>query len=103
MHINVISLDTFDFTECDLMLWITTLWFSESLSPLSETDDVLHNIFFNTQSMRYCDVIHIAPYRICTKYFICFKTKPTNPAPKHKRICLIHVERFSTQDLAQGL
>ena len=59
--INVISLDTVDFTECDPMLRNTTLWFSESISPLSETDDVVHNVFLNTQCMRYCDVIHIAP------------------------------------------
>ena len=58
---NVITLDTVDFTECDPMLRITTLWFSESISPLSETDDVVHNVFLNTQCMRYCDVIHIAP------------------------------------------
>ena len=38
--INVISLDTVDLTECDPMLRITTLWFSESISPHSETDDV---------------------------------------------------------------
>ena len=43
--INVISLGTVDFTECDPMLQITTLWFSESISPLSETDDVVHNVF----------------------------------------------------------
>ena len=59
--INVISLDTVDFTECDPMLRITTLWFSESISPLSETDDVVHNVFLNTQCMRYCDVFIIAP------------------------------------------
>ena len=41
--INVLSLDTVDFTECDPMLRITTLWFSESISPLSETDDVVHS------------------------------------------------------------
>ena len=29
--------------------------------PLSETDDVVHNVFLNTQCMRYCDVIHNAP------------------------------------------
>ena len=28
---NVFSLDTVDFTECDPMLRITTLWFSESI------------------------------------------------------------------------
>ena len=61
--INVLSLDTVDFTECDPMLQITTLWFSESISPLSETDDVVHNVFLNTQGMRYCDVVHIAPYK----------------------------------------
>ena len=49
--INVIILDTVDFTECDPMLRITTLWFSESISPLSETDDVVHNVFLNTQCM----------------------------------------------------
>ena len=49
---NVISLDTVDFTGCDPMLRITTLWFSESKSPLSETDDVVHNVFINTQGMR---------------------------------------------------
>ena len=43
--INVISLDTVDFTECDPMLRITTLWFSESVSPLSETDDVSTQFF----------------------------------------------------------
>ena len=33
--------------------------FFESISPLSETNDVVHNVFLNTQYMRYCDVIHI--------------------------------------------
>ena len=61
---NVISLDIVDFTECDPMLRITTLWFSESISPLSETDDVVHNVFLYTQCMRYCDVIHIAPNKL---------------------------------------
>ena len=28
----------------------TTLWFSESISPLSETDDVVHNVFLNTNA-----------------------------------------------------
>ena len=50
--INVISLDTVDFAECDPMLRITTLWFSESISPLSETDDVVHNVFLNVISHR---------------------------------------------------
>ena len=76
--INVISLDTVDFTECDPMLRITTLWFSEPISPLSETDDVVHNVCLNTQFMRYCDVILIAQYKICSKYFIGFEMKPTN-------------------------
>ena len=76
---NVISLDTVDFTECDPMLRITTLWFSESVLPLSETDDIVHNVFLNSQCMRYCDVIHIAQYKIGSKYLICFKMKPTNP------------------------
>ena len=76
---NVISLNTVDFTECDPMLRITTLWFSESVLPLSETDDVVHNVFLNAQCMRYCDVIHIAQYKIGSKYLICFKMKPTNP------------------------
>ena len=49
--INVISLDTVDFTECYQMLWITTLKLSESISPLSETDNVLHNVFFLKRSM----------------------------------------------------
>ena len=89
---NVISLDTVDFTECDPMLRITTLWFSESVSPLSETDDVVHNVFLNTQCMRYCDVFHIAPYTIFTKYFLCFKMKPTNPTRKHKQILLMHLD-----------
>ena len=48
--INVLGLDTVDFTECDPMLRITTLWFSESISPLSETDDVVHNVFLNTNT-----------------------------------------------------
>ena len=61
--INVISLDTVDFTECDPMLRITTLWFSESISPLAETDDVVHNVFFQYKCMRYCDVVHIIPYK----------------------------------------
>ena len=81
--INFISLDTVDFTECDLMLRITTLWFSESISPLSETVDVVHNVFLNTQCMRYCEVIHITTYKIYSKYFILFKMKPTNPTSKH--------------------
>ena len=62
--INVFSLDTVDFIECNTMLRITTLWFSESISPLSEIDDVVHNVFLNTQCIRYCDVINIAPYII---------------------------------------
>ena len=70
-------------------------WFSESISPLSETDDVVHNVFLNTQCMRYCDVIHIAPYKICT----CFKMKPIIHTPKHKCIFLMHLEWFSTQDI----
>ena len=45
MPINVITLDTADFTECDPMLRITTLWFSESILPLSKTDEVVHNVF----------------------------------------------------------
>ena len=94
-----ISLDTVDFTECDPMLRITTLWFSESISPLSETDDVVHNVFLNTQCMRYCDVIHIAQYKIWTKHFICFKMKPIIHTPKHKCIFLMHLEWFSTQDI----
>ena len=40
--INILSLDTVDFTECDPMLRITTLWFSEFISPLSETDNLVH-------------------------------------------------------------
>ena len=84
---NVISLDTVDFTECDPMLRITTLWFSESKSPLSETDDVVHNVFLNTQCIRYCDVIHIAEFKICTKYFISFEMKP--------RILLLNINASS--------
>ena len=76
---NVISLDTVDLTECDPMLRITTLWFYESISPLSETD--VHYVFINTQCLMYFDVIHVAPYKICTKYL-----KPTKPTPKHERL-----------------
>ena len=89
---TVICLDNVDFTECDQMFQITTLWFSESISSFSETDDVVYNVFLKTQCMRYCDIIHIAPYKICTKYFICFKMKPINPTPKHKCIFLMHLE-----------
>ena len=64
--INVIGLDTVDFTEFDPMLRITTLWFSESISPLSGTDDVVHNVFSQYKCMRYYDVVHITPYKICT-------------------------------------
>ena len=64
ISINVISLDTVDFKECESILRITTLWFSESISPLFETDDVVHNVFLNTQCMRYCGVIHIALYKV---------------------------------------
>ena len=70
ISINIISLDTVDFRECDPMLRITTLWFSEPLSPLSETDGVVHNVFLNAQCMKYCDVIPIAQYKKCTKYLI---------------------------------
>lgn len=31
-------LDTVNCTECDLIFQITTLWVSDSISPLSETD-----------------------------------------------------------------
>ena len=41
ISIIVISLNTVDSMECDPMVWITTLWFSESISPLFETDDVI--------------------------------------------------------------
>ena len=99
--INVISLDTVDFTECDPMLRITTLWFSQSVSPLSETDDVVHNVFLNTQCMRYCDIIHIAPYKICSKYFFRFIMITTNPTSKHKHIFLMHLERFLTQNIVR--
>ena len=53
------------------MLRITTLWFSESISPLSETDDVRSTHCFSQYTMREVlhDVIHIARY----------KMKPTNP------------------------
>ena len=67
-------------------------WFSESISPLSETDDVVNNVFLNTQCMRYCDVIHIAPYKICTKHFIRFRMKPIIHTPKQKCISLMHLE-----------
>ena len=63
-----VYIDTVDFKECDPMLRITTLWFPEYISPLSEIDDVVHNVFLNTQCMGYCDVILIAPYKMCTKY-----------------------------------
>ena len=48
--INVLSLDTLDFIECDPILRITTMWFSESISPLSKIDDVVHNVFLNTNA-----------------------------------------------------
>ena len=79
-------------SECNQMLRIITLWFSEFISPLPETDDVVHNVYLSTQCMRYCDVIHIAPYKISTKYFICFIIKPTDPTCKHKLIFLMHFE-----------
>ena len=50
IHINILSVDTVDFPECDPMLRITKMWFSESISPLSETDDVVHNVFLNTNA-----------------------------------------------------
>ena len=34
--------DTADITECNPTFRITTLWYSESISPLSETDDVVN-------------------------------------------------------------
>ena len=68
--INVISFDTVDFTECDPMLRITTLWFSESISPLSETDDVVHNVFLKVQYVKNCDVIHIAPYKMYQELYL---------------------------------
>ena len=37
--------------------------------------------------------------QICTKYFICFKLKPLNHTPKHKRKFLMQLEWFSTQDI----
>ena len=67
------------------------LWFSESISPLSETDDVVHNVFLNTQCMRYCNVIHIAPYKY-VQSTLCFKMKPIIHTPKHKCISLMHLE-----------
>ena len=53
------------------MLRITTLWFSESISPLSETYDVRSTHCFSQYTMHEVlhDVIHIARY----------KMKPTNP------------------------
>ena len=49
--INVISLDTFDFKECDEVMRTKTLWFSESISPLSETEEVVHNVYGTVQNM----------------------------------------------------
>ena len=57
--------------------------------------------FSQYKCMRYCDVIHIPPYKICTKYLIGFKMKHTIPTPSHKHIFMLHLEGFSTQDLAQ--
>lgn len=34
-------LHTVNFTECDLIFRITTLWVSDSVSPPSETDDIV--------------------------------------------------------------
>ena len=50
LYTHQCSLDTVDFRERDPMLRITTLWFSESISSLSETDDVVHNVFHNTNA-----------------------------------------------------
>ena len=69
----VITLDTVNFTECDPMLRITTLLFSESISPLSETDDVVHNVFLNTQCSIERSTVHrsIAHYWIDNCLFVC--------------------------------
>ena len=73
-------------------------------SPLSEIGDVVHMFFSLNKSMKYCDFVHITPYKICTKYFIYFKMKPTNPTPKHKRIFWCILNDFQhLKDLAQGL
>ena len=108
--INVISLETVDFTECEIPCSRSpfTLWFSASIITLLWTwwrtcTCSIPNVFLNTQYMRYCDIIHMAPYKICTKNLICFKMKHTNPTPKHKHIFLMQLEWFSTLDLAQCL
>ena len=72
-------------SDGDPMLRFTTLLFSESISPLSETDVVHNGFFFNTQCIRYCDDINIPPYKI-------LRMKPTNPILKHKHIFLMHLE-----------
>jgi hypothetical protein len=55
-------LDTVDFIECDLIFRITTLSFSDSVSPLSETDDVKmqqRNVFCGNHLLRHkCKHVH---------------------------------------------
>ena len=65
-HNYTLCLFTVNFTECDLMLRITTLLvFFKSISRLSETDDVVYTmLIINTPCMRYYDVSHIAPYTL---------------------------------------
>ena len=88
--INVISLETVDFT----VLRITTLWFTD-----------LWNWWRSTQCFsQYTrhEVLWRHSYRttqICIKYFICFKMKPINHTPKHIRMSLMNLEWFSTQDI----
>ena len=65
------------------MLRITTLWFSESISRLSETDDVVHNVFLNTHVH---EVLWRHSYRTVINLYqvlSLFQLKPTNPTSKH--------------------
>jgi hypothetical protein len=55
IHINALCLDTLNFTESDLIFWIITLSFSDFVSLLSETDDVMSqcNVYCGNHQLRH--------------------------------------------------
>ena len=75
--------------------------FSESISPLSETDDIVHNVFLNTNAWGIVRSFISLRAKYVQSTLSFFKMKPANPTPKHKHIFLMHFEWFSTHYLTQ--
>lgn len=90
--INVIRLESFDFTECDPMLLITIQSFLNPYHHFSGIDDVVQ-MFFSihiTCSTVTSFISHSANF--ASSIIIYFKINPRIPTSKPKRIFLIRLE-----------